>query len=64
LGWSQWAVEEVEVYVVPGNHANMVYEPHVGVLAEKLRDCLNHAQSADERLTRNLSTDPLIKEAQ
>ena len=64
LGWSQWAVEEVEVYVVPGNHANMVYEPHVGVLAEKLRDCLNHAQSADKRLTRNLSADPLIKEAQ
>jgi len=64
LGWSQWAHAGVEVYVVPGNHANMVYEPHVGVLAEKLRDCLNHAQSADKRLTRNLSADPLIKEAQ
>jgi amino acid adenylation domain-containing protein len=64
LGWSQWAVEEVEVYVVPGNHANMVYKPHVAVLAEKLRDCLNHAQSADEHLTRSLSADPLIKEAQ
>jgi amino acid adenylation domain-containing protein len=64
LGWSQWSVEDVKVYVVPGNHANMVYQPHVEVLAEKLRDCLNHAQSADERLTRSLSTDPLVKEAQ
>ncbi|MDZ4347202.1 MAG: amino acid adenylation domain-containing protein, partial [Candidatus Binatia bacterium] len=64
LGWREWAVEEVEVHVVAGNHANMVYEPHVEVLAEKLRDCLNHAQSAHERLTRSLSTDPLIKEAQ
>jgi thioesterase domain-containing protein/acyl carrier protein len=64
LGWSQWASGSVEVHVVPGNHANMVYKPHVEVLAEKLRDCLNHAQSADERLTRSLSTDPLIKEAQ
>lgn len=64
LGWSEWTVEEVEVHVVPGNHANMVYEPHVKGLAEKLRDGLNHAQSADERLTRSLSTDPLTKEAQ
>jgi thioesterase domain-containing protein len=64
LGWSQWAVEDVKVYVVPGNHANMVYKPHVEVLAEKLKDCLNHAQSADERVTRSLSTDPLVKEAQ
>jgi len=63
LGWSAWAVEEVEVYVVPGNHANMVYKPHVEGLAEKLRDCLNRAQSADERVTRSSSTDPLIKEA-
>ncbi len=64
LGWSEWANAGVEVHVVPGNHANMVYEPHVEVLAEKLRDCLNPAQSADERLTRSLSTDSLIKEAQ
>jgi thioesterase domain-containing protein len=64
LGWSEWANARVEVHVVPGNHANMVYEPHVKVLAEKLRDCLNHAQSPDERLPRSFSTDPLTKEAQ
>jgi thioesterase domain-containing protein len=65
LGWSQWASGGVEIHIVPGNHANMVYQPHVEVLAGKLRDCLNHhAQSADERLNRSLSNDPLIKEAQ
>ena len=37
LGWSEWAAGGVEVHVVPGNHANMVYKPHVEVLAEKLR---------------------------
>jgi thioesterase domain-containing protein len=64
LGWSQWAVEGVEVHVVPGNHANMVYQPHVEVLAEKLRDCLNHAQAADECFTQSQFTNPRMKEAQ
>jgi amino acid adenylation domain-containing protein len=46
LGWSDWASGGVEVHVVPGNHANLMYEPHVEVLAEKLTACLNQAQSA------------------
>jgi thioesterase domain-containing protein len=45
LGWSQWAAGGVEVHVVPGNHANMVYKPHVEVLAEKLRACVKQAAS-------------------
>ena len=45
LGWSKWAAGGVEVHVVPGNHASMVYKPHVEVLAEAMRTCLNHAQS-------------------
>jgi thioesterase domain-containing protein len=45
LGWSDWARGGVEVHLVPGNHANLVYEPHVKVLAEKLTDCLHRAQS-------------------
>ena len=47
LGWSEWASGGVEVHVVPGNHANLMYEPHVEVLAEKLTACLNQAQSAE-----------------
>jgi amino acid adenylation domain-containing protein len=51
LGWSKWAAAGVEVHVVPGNHANMVYQPHVEVLAQQLRCCLKEAQSAVEWLS-------------
>jgi amino acid adenylation domain-containing protein len=47
MGWNEWASGGVEVHVVPGNHANLMYQPHVEVLAEKLTACLNLAQSAD-----------------
>src|ERR1019366_788355 len=49
LGWSEWASGGVEVHVVPGNHANLMYEPHVAVLAEKLTACLSQAQSAETK---------------
>ena len=48
FGWSQWAAGGVDVHVVPGNHANMVYKPHVEVLAEKLRACLNKEGASGE----------------
>jgi len=47
LGWSKWASGGVEVHAVPGNHATLMYAPHVEVLAEKLTACLNQAQSAE-----------------
>jgi len=46
MGWSEWATGGVEIHVVPGNHANLMYEPHVEVLAKILTACLNQAQSA------------------
>jgi len=46
FGWSEWASGGVEVHVVPGNHANLIYKPHVEILAEKLTACLNQAPSA------------------
>jgi thioesterase domain-containing protein/acyl carrier protein len=45
LGWSEWAAAGVDVHVVPGNHATMVYKPHVEVLAEELRACLYQARA-------------------
>jgi thioesterase domain-containing protein len=45
LGWSEWASDGVDVHIVPGNHANLMYEPHVQVLAKVLTDCLHQAQS-------------------
>ena len=44
MGWSDWASGGVEVHVIPGNHANLMYEPHVEVLAEKLTICLDQAR--------------------
>ncbi|NEQ74589.1 MAG: amino acid adenylation domain-containing protein [Okeania sp. SIO2C9] len=39
-GWNQYSCKPVEVKVVPGNHTTMLGEPHVMVLAEKLKFCL------------------------
>jgi amino acid adenylation domain-containing protein len=64
LGWSEWANAGVEVHAVPGNHANLVYEPHVEVLAEKLSACISQALSVEERFTQSQSTDATMKEAQ
>jgi thioesterase domain-containing protein/acyl carrier protein len=49
MGWDQVSSEPVETYSVPGDHITMVTEPHVQVLAEKLRACLDKAQADDER---------------
>ncbi len=50
LGWSKWAAGGTDVLVVPGNHATMVYKPHVEVLAEKLRACLDQVRASEEWL--------------
>jgi amino acid adenylation domain-containing protein len=42
LGWDKFA-SEVDLYRVPGDHVNMVNEPNVRVLAEKLKQCLDGA---------------------
>ena len=47
-GWGQLAVGGLEIRVVPGNHLGMLQEPHVRVLAQQLRDCLNKAQTEAE----------------
>jgi thioesterase domain-containing protein len=49
IGWDKVSSEPVETYSVPGDHITMVTEPHVRVLAEKLRACLDKAQADDKR---------------
>jgi thioesterase domain-containing protein len=44
LGWSDWAEGGVDVQVVPGNHATMVYKPNVETLADKLAACIDQLQ--------------------
>jgi thioesterase domain-containing protein len=48
LGWGEWAAQGVDVHVVPGNHATLVYKPHVEVLAEHLRACLEQAGTTEK----------------
>jgi thioesterase domain-containing protein len=43
-GWSPLATEPVEVHVVPGSHVTLASEPHVGVLARRLREALAAAR--------------------
>jgi thioesterase domain-containing protein len=39
IGW-QKIVDDLAIHEVPGNHTNMLNEPHVQTLGKKLRDCL------------------------
>ncbi len=41
LGWGAWADGGVDLYSVPGGHLEIVLEPHVAVLAAKLRAVLD-----------------------
>jgi thioesterase domain-containing protein len=38
-----YSSEPVELYEVPGNHFTMLQEPHVRILAERLKECLRKA---------------------
>jgi len=42
-GWRELVAGEIEAHEIPGNHINIIKEPHVGALAEKLRGCLDRA---------------------
>jgi thioesterase domain-containing protein len=45
IGWGKVISGAIETYVVPGDHNEMIREPHVRLLAEHLRTCLDDAQS-------------------
>ncbi len=49
-GWRRLAAGGIEVHEVQGNHLNIIEEPHVGALAQKLNACLKraHAQLAGD----------------
>lgn len=40
FAWDKLSTEPVEIFKVPGNHSEMVNEPHVQVLAEYLSNCI------------------------
>jgi thioesterase domain-containing protein len=40
-GWQALTTRGVDVFQVPGNHLNMLNDPQVAVVAERLRACLD-----------------------
>jgi thioesterase domain-containing protein len=45
LGWGGLVSKGIEVHDITGRHLDMLNEPNVRVLAEKLRECLDRVQS-------------------
>jgi hypothetical protein len=55
-GWRQ-LVTELDVHEVPGDHGDIIREPNVRLLAEKLRHCMDAAQPP-----RSLESNPIYAE--
>jgi thioesterase domain-containing protein len=49
-GWCALALGGLDVYLVPGDHATMLREPHIAVTAGQLRECLSRAQIQSDRV--------------
>ncbi|ALF56357.1 non-ribosomal peptide synthetase [Nostoc piscinale CENA21] len=45
MGWEKYSCEPVDTHFVPGNHVTMMAEPHVQILAERLKVCIQKAQA-------------------
>jgi len=43
LGWDRVAAGGLEIHKVPGNHNTLLAEPHVQVLAPKLKTCIEES---------------------
>ncbi|MDZ8065210.1 MAG: amino acid adenylation domain-containing protein [Nostoc sp. DedQUE08] len=47
-GWGNFSDEPVDVHFIPGNHVTMINQPHVQILAERLKACIEQAQKATD----------------
>ena len=47
LLWVEYATSGLEVHAIPGAHGDILDEPHVGVLASRLRSCLGRVVQAE-----------------
>ncbi len=43
FGWGELIVGGLDIHYIPGSHDSLLYEPHVQVVAEKLKVCLDKA---------------------
>jgi hypothetical protein len=44
-GWDRLSPHPIDIHIIPGYHETMVFEPYVGVLAERLRTCINTSRA-------------------
>jgi amino acid adenylation domain-containing protein len=47
LGWDKFSAQPLDIHLVPGDHNTMLNEPHVQVLAQQLRICIERSQADD-----------------
>jgi len=47
VGWDGLAAGGLENHEISGHHTSMFEEPHVRVLAEKLRECIDKSQAVE-----------------
>jgi hypothetical protein len=54
-GWGSLALGGVEIHHVTGNHLTMLTEPYVGVVAQKLTECIRRSkeQGSDPAVSRD-----------
>jgi len=60
LGWSALALGGVEIQEVPGNHLDMLQEPHVQVVAKKLKACIDRVQAEELAQIPPLCSNPFV----
>lgn len=48
VNWSKFSTKPPELRVVPGNHYTMLLEPHVQILAQELKYCLDQVEAAEK----------------
>jgi thioesterase domain-containing protein len=49
--WSAYAPNGLEIYEIEGNHENILLEPQVQFVAQRLRVCLDEARLVDHALS-------------
>jgi thioesterase domain-containing protein/acyl carrier protein len=47
FAWDKFSAKSPDIHIVPGTHLTMMSEPHVRILAERLRTCIQQAQKVD-----------------
>ena len=60
LGWSELAPGGLEIHDVPGDTYSMLQEPHVQVLAKKLKACIDRGQAEELAHIPPLRSNPFV----